>query len=75
MTTTTITGTTTCPTWCRADHAADMQRRREMAAEVDRQLGVPPVKGCWSTAICCTRLRSGGCRCAPDPPSNRPPCA
>ncbi len=37
--------TTTCPTWCRADHAADMQRRREMAAEVDRQLGVPPGQG------------------------------
>ncbi len=34
-----------CPTWCRADHAADMQRRREMAAEVDRQLGVPPGQG------------------------------
>ncbi len=24
---------TTCPPWCRADHAADMQRRREMAAD------------------------------------------
>ncbi len=34
-----------CPTWCRADHAADMQRRREMAAEVDRQLGVLPGQG------------------------------
>ncbi len=33
-----------CPTWCRADHAADMQRRREMAAEVDRYLGVPPLR-------------------------------
>ncbi len=36
---------TTCPTWCRTDHAADMQRRHEMAAEVDRQLGVPPGQG------------------------------
>ncbi len=35
----------TCPPWCTTDHAADMQRRREMAAEVDRQLGVPPGEG------------------------------
>ncbi len=36
--------TTTCPSWCRADHEAEMQRRREMAAEVDRYLGVPPLR-------------------------------
>ncbi len=40
-----INPTRTCPAWCRADHAADMQRRREMAEEVDRQLGVPPGQG------------------------------
>ncbi len=45
MTATDDRPTTTCPAWCRADHAADMQRRREMAAEVDRQLGVPPGEG------------------------------
>ncbi|MDP9466769.1 MAG: hypothetical protein M3P31_05970 [Actinomycetota bacterium] len=36
---------TTCPPWCTVDHAAELQRRREMAAEVDRQLGVPPGGG------------------------------
>ncbi len=37
-----------CPAWCRADHAADMQRRREMAAEVDRYLGVPTLRSAGS---------------------------
>ncbi len=30
--------TTTCPTWCRADHAADLQRRRDVAQDTARDL-------------------------------------
>ncbi len=40
-----------CPPWCTADHEAEMQRRREMAAAVDRQLGVPPLRSVDSTEV------------------------
>ncbi len=42
---------TPCPPWCRADHAADMQRRREMAAEVDCYLGLPPLRSVGPTEV------------------------
>ncbi len=44
MRTSTARPPATCPAWCRTDHAAELQRRREMAAAVDRYLGVPPLR-------------------------------
>ncbi len=35
----------TCPPWCTTDHEAELQGRREMAADTDRYLGVPPGQG------------------------------
>ncbi len=40
-----------CPPWCTVDHEAELQRRREMAEEVDRYLGVPPLRSVGSTEV------------------------
>ncbi len=59
--------TTACPPWCTADHEVELQGRREMAAEVDRYLGLPPLRlvssplgepGQGFDTYCCTRSRS-----------------
>ncbi len=56
----------TCPTWCTADHEAELQRRREMAEDTARSLAadglfVNPVPDTYRMHT----AESGGSWCAP----------